>query len=35
VDEAMADAISLKFLKEPMSPDQLDQFFQYQLPRTP
>jgi NitT/TauT family transport system substrate-binding protein len=35
VDEAMADAISLKFLKEPMGPDQLDQFFQYQLPRTP
>ena len=35
VDAAMADAIALKFLPVALSKDQLDQFFQYQLPRTP
>jgi NitT/TauT family transport system substrate-binding protein len=35
VNEAMADAIALKFLPAPLSQERLDQFFQYQLPRTP
>jgi NitT/TauT family transport system substrate-binding protein len=35
VDEAMADAIALKFLPAALSKEQLDQLFQYQLPRTP
>jgi NitT/TauT family transport system substrate-binding protein len=35
VDLAVADAISLKFLTAPLSKDQLDQFFQYQIPPTP
>jgi len=35
VDEAMADAIALKFLPAALSKDQLEQLFQYQLPRTP
>lgn len=35
VDQAMTDAISLKFFKAPLSKDQLDQFFQYQIPPTP
>jgi ABC-type nitrate/sulfonate/bicarbonate transport system substrate-binding protein len=35
VDEAMSDAIALKFLSAPLSKEQLDQFFQYQLARSP
>jgi ABC-type nitrate/sulfonate/bicarbonate transport system substrate-binding protein len=35
IDQAMADAIALKFLAAPLSKEQLDQFFQYQLPPTP
>jgi NitT/TauT family transport system substrate-binding protein len=35
VDQAMVDAIALKFLAAPLSKEQLDQFFQYQLPPTP
>ncbi len=35
VEQAMADAIALKFLAQPLSKEQLDQFFQYQLPPTP
>lgn len=32
VDQAMADAIALKFLAAPLSKEQLGEFFQYQLP---
>lgn len=35
IDQAMADAIALKFLSAPLSKDQQNQFFQYQLPPTP
>ena len=35
VNQAMADAIALKFLAAPLSKEQLDDFFQYQLPPTP
>jgi NitT/TauT family transport system substrate-binding protein len=35
VEQAMADAISLKFLGAPLRKEQLDQFFQYQLPPVP
>ena len=34
VEQAMADAIALKFLSAPLSKDQLAQFFAYQLPPT-
>ena len=35
VDQAMADAVALKFLTAPLTKDELDQFFQYQLPAKP
>jgi NitT/TauT family transport system substrate-binding protein len=35
VEQAMADAIALKFLAAPLGKEQLDHFFQYQLPPTP
>ncbi len=35
VEQAMADAIVLKFLPAPLSKADLDRFFQYQLPPTP
>jgi NitT/TauT family transport system substrate-binding protein len=35
VEQAMADAIALKFLSAPLGKDQLAQFFSYQLPPTP
>jgi NitT/TauT family transport system substrate-binding protein len=35
VDQAMADAVAMKFLSIPLTKQQLDAFFQYQLPATP
>jgi ABC-type nitrate/sulfonate/bicarbonate transport system substrate-binding protein len=35
VDQAMTDAIALKFLAAPLNKEQLDRFFQYQLPPAP
>jgi NitT/TauT family transport system substrate-binding protein len=35
VEQAMADAIALKFLPAPLSKEQLGQFFAYQLPPVP
>jgi hypothetical protein len=31
----MADAVAMKFLSIPLTKQQLDAFFQYQLPATP
>jgi NitT/TauT family transport system substrate-binding protein len=35
VDQAMGDAVAMKFLSTPLTKQQLDAFFQYQLPATP
>ncbi len=35
VDQAMADAVAMKFLSAPLTKQQLAEFFQYQLPATP
>jgi len=35
VDQAMADAVAMKFLSAPLTKRQLAEFFQYQLPATP